>query len=313
MQSAQLPPLLGTVLPRPVPCSCCGLRTTGACTARQIPLFLELDPLTALAGFLTSGTLYRGLALALCIIVPTLFLGRFFCSWVCPLGITSQILGRLFNGRKPADEQHLNAYRPVFRIKYYLLMALLRRPRSARFRSGCSTRSRSSTDRSRWACSPDWTASAFPSIFMRRSSRAACWWRCCSPPSSSPTASFRASGAGCCAPLASVVGVLLGGVLLRIAARHRQVHRLRQVRAALPGCLRPGPGAAYRRVPPVHELHRGLPGGRPALRAQACAQLGAQAHRHQPAPRGRDRRRHRRPAPDGEEARRPGGPCLLRR
>ena len=91
----------------------------------QIPLFLELDPLTALAGFLTSGTLYKGLALALCIIVPTLFLGRFFCSWVCPLGITSQILGRLFNRRKPADEQHLNAYRPLFRIKYYLLMALL--------------------------------------------------------------------------------------------------------------------------------------------------------------------------------------------
>ncbi len=91
----------------------------------QVPLFLEFDPLTALAGFLTSGTLYKGLALALCIIVPTLFLGRFFCSWVCPLGITSQILGRLFNRRKPADEQHLNAYRPLFRIKYYLLMALL--------------------------------------------------------------------------------------------------------------------------------------------------------------------------------------------
>ena len=91
----------------------------------QIALFLELDPLTALAAFLTSGTLYKGLALALCIIVPTLFLGRFFCSWVCPLGITGQILGRLFNRRKPADEQHLNAYRPVFRIKYYLLVALL--------------------------------------------------------------------------------------------------------------------------------------------------------------------------------------------
>jgi polyferredoxin len=37
----------------------------------------------------------------------------------------NQIAGRLFSRRKPADEQRLNAYRPVFRIKYYLLVALL--------------------------------------------------------------------------------------------------------------------------------------------------------------------------------------------
>ena len=44
----------------------------------QTSLLLELDPLTALGGLLTSGTLYKGLALALIIVVPTLFLGRFF-------------------------------------------------------------------------------------------------------------------------------------------------------------------------------------------------------------------------------------------
>jgi polyferredoxin len=91
----------------------------------QSSLFLELDPLTALAGLLTSGTVYKGLALALIVVVPTLFLGRFFCSWVCPLGILNQILSRLFNRRRPAEEQGLNAYRPVFRVKYYLLVALL--------------------------------------------------------------------------------------------------------------------------------------------------------------------------------------------
>jgi MauM/NapG family ferredoxin protein len=88
-------------------------------------LFLELDPLTALAGWLTSGTFYQGLLWSLAIILPTLFLGRFFCSWVCPLGILNQLLSWLFNGRKAYREYDINRYRPSYRIKYYLLAALL--------------------------------------------------------------------------------------------------------------------------------------------------------------------------------------------
>lgn len=88
-------------------------------------LLLELDPLTALATGMTSGTLYRGLALALLVVIPTLFFGRFFCSWICPLGILNQWVGYWFHGRRPAEEIHLNRYRSIFRIKYYLLAALL--------------------------------------------------------------------------------------------------------------------------------------------------------------------------------------------
>ncbi|MBF0123784.1 MAG: 4Fe-4S binding protein [Magnetococcales bacterium] len=91
----------------------------------EVSLFLELDPLTALAGGLTSATLYRGLALSLLIIILTLFLGRFFCSWVCPLGIINQITSHLFTRRRPAEEYRRNRYQPIFRIKYYLLTALL--------------------------------------------------------------------------------------------------------------------------------------------------------------------------------------------
>ncbi|MBF0158317.1 MAG: 4Fe-4S binding protein, partial [Magnetococcales bacterium] len=86
---------------------------------------LELDPLTALAGALTSATLYRGLALSLLIIIPTLFLGRFFCSWICPLGILHQMVGQLFNRKRAAESYKSNRYQPIFRIKYYLLTALL--------------------------------------------------------------------------------------------------------------------------------------------------------------------------------------------
>ena len=91
----------------------------------ETSLFLELDPLTALAAFLTSGTFYKGLLWSLLIIVPTLFLGRFFCSWVCPLGILNQFTSWLFNRRRPTEEYEINQYKPVYRFKYYLLGALL--------------------------------------------------------------------------------------------------------------------------------------------------------------------------------------------
>ncbi|MCP4040749.1 MAG: 4Fe-4S binding protein [Gammaproteobacteria bacterium] len=91
----------------------------------ETSLFLELDPLVAIAGFFSSGTVYKGLLWSLAIIIPTLFLGRFFCSWICPLGILNQFLGYFFNHKRPVEEYRLNRYRPMYRIKYYILMVLL--------------------------------------------------------------------------------------------------------------------------------------------------------------------------------------------
>src|ERR1039458_7811459 len=51
-----------------------------------VGFFLQLDPLAAIATALSSRTLYRGLLWSLAILIPTLFLGRFFCGWICPLG-----------------------------------------------------------------------------------------------------------------------------------------------------------------------------------------------------------------------------------
>ena len=48
--------------------------------------FLEVDPLVALATAITTHTLYKGLIWSLLILIPTLFLGRFFCNWICPFG-----------------------------------------------------------------------------------------------------------------------------------------------------------------------------------------------------------------------------------
>src|SRR5690349_15372804 len=50
-----------------------------------VGLFFRLDPLVALSNALGSHALYRGLLASLVILIPTMFLGRFFCGWICPL------------------------------------------------------------------------------------------------------------------------------------------------------------------------------------------------------------------------------------
>jgi polyferredoxin len=87
----------------------------------EVSLFIELDPLISLTSFLTSWTIYKGLILSLIIIVGTLVFGRFFCSWICPLGILNQWISHLFNRRRVVDDYKVNEYRTIFRLKYYIL------------------------------------------------------------------------------------------------------------------------------------------------------------------------------------------------
>jgi polyferredoxin len=91
----------------------------------EVSFFLELDPLVSFLGFLTSWTVYKGMVLSVLIIAATLFFGRFFCSWVCPLGILTHWVGHLLNKRRPADDYQINAYRTVYRLKYYILTVLI--------------------------------------------------------------------------------------------------------------------------------------------------------------------------------------------
>ena len=87
---------------------------------------LELDPLTALATLLTTGGLYGNLLWAVVVIALTVFLGRFFCGFVCPLGTINQFTGWLGRrGLKPAGQVELNRHQPAQALKYYFLVFLL--------------------------------------------------------------------------------------------------------------------------------------------------------------------------------------------
>ncbi len=91
----------------------------------ETSLFLELSPLVSLSTLLTGWSMYKGLVLSLLIIIPAFFFGRFFCSWVCPLGILNQWSARLFVKNRAADDYRINAYRDIFRLKYYILTTLV--------------------------------------------------------------------------------------------------------------------------------------------------------------------------------------------
>ena len=58
-----------------------------------VSIFLEANPLVAIATAITTHTLYKSLIWALVLLIPTLLLGRFFCNWICPYGTLHQFVG----------------------------------------------------------------------------------------------------------------------------------------------------------------------------------------------------------------------------
>ncbi|MGA2115884.1 MAG: DUF6599 family protein [Bryobacteraceae bacterium] len=94
--------------------------------AYQVRVFLEADPFVAIANALATHALYRGLLWSLAILIPTLFLGRFFCGWVCPLGTLNHLAGNIRPEKKSGRQRIAsNRYKPWQAFKYYLLFALL--------------------------------------------------------------------------------------------------------------------------------------------------------------------------------------------
>lgn len=91
-----------------------------------VSIFLEADPLAAVATAISTHTLYRGLWWSLVVLVPTFFLGRFFCGWVCPLGTLNHFFGSLRSESKRGKALlDSNRYKPWQAVKYYVLAAVL--------------------------------------------------------------------------------------------------------------------------------------------------------------------------------------------
>jgi polyferredoxin len=89
-----------------------------------VRLFFQLDPLAALTNALATHALYRGLLWSLLILLPVLFLGRFFCGWICPMGTLHHFFGSLRSEHKRGKQWIAsNRYKPWQRTKYFILLA----------------------------------------------------------------------------------------------------------------------------------------------------------------------------------------------
>jgi polyferredoxin len=89
-----------------------------------VRMFFMLDPLVAIANALATHALYRGLLWSLVILLPTLFLGRFFCGWICPMGTLQHFFGNMHSEAKRGKQRiESNRYRRWQTIKYVVLIA----------------------------------------------------------------------------------------------------------------------------------------------------------------------------------------------
>jgi len=89
-------------------------------------IFLLADPLIAISNALATHALYRGLLWSLTILIPTFFLGRVFCGWICPLGSLNHFFANLRSEKKCGLQLlESNRYKKWQTLKYYVLIPLL--------------------------------------------------------------------------------------------------------------------------------------------------------------------------------------------
>lgn len=87
--------------------------------------FLDFDPFAALGLLLSARILPAVFLCPLALVAATLFLGRFFCGWICPLGALNQACGRLAPRTQRRGRLARASYLPAQALKYGLLAALL--------------------------------------------------------------------------------------------------------------------------------------------------------------------------------------------
>ena len=87
-------------------------------------LFLRFDPLISIVSIIVSRKFITQVLLGFITLLLTLFIGRFFCGWVCPLGTILDISSRTikrYSKSAPGKKQVIYPYSKLGHVKYVLL------------------------------------------------------------------------------------------------------------------------------------------------------------------------------------------------
>ena len=88
----------------------------------MVDIFLRLSPLSAIGAMVAAKELILNYWPAIAILIASVFLGRFFCGWVCPLGTTIDITDKLLKAQRKRVSYKIYDGK---KLKYYLLAFLL--------------------------------------------------------------------------------------------------------------------------------------------------------------------------------------------
>lgn len=73
-----------------------------------VNILFRIDPLVGACVTLATQTLISLLWPCLLLVVLTLLFGRFFCSWICPMGTLTDIASRVFGPRQKSTDRLKN-------------------------------------------------------------------------------------------------------------------------------------------------------------------------------------------------------------
>jgi MauM/NapG family ferredoxin protein len=93
--------------------------TQGVAGRLPSDLFFHLDPLTAITSMLAGRTWIAPMALAIITLVLTIFFGRAWCGWLCPMGTILDLTPSRKSGKNPGISPRWS------QVKYFLLFAVI--------------------------------------------------------------------------------------------------------------------------------------------------------------------------------------------
>jgi len=92
---------------------------------RPVTFFFKLDPLVGVTSLLAGAKLIKGFMWGAGVLVLTIFLGRIFCGFVCPLGTINHLVGRVRPALKGSRMIRANQKGASQRVKYFVLVLIL--------------------------------------------------------------------------------------------------------------------------------------------------------------------------------------------